>query len=187
MKAIDKVFKYRFLFFWDRRGGGDVHWRPVWCGGDGTPHRLRSSVLAGRDNYTPVWNKVCTEAAPTLHTVSSHLASQVPKETKNNDRPLSCRETAQNHYNYLMHVFIWMTVWKHKVNTEINSDVWWWYDNFLWTLCVSLTWDYAINTLFLYSSRICWCSPIVPCLKESACGGTIWLLCLYYKVSYCNT
>lgn len=32
------------------------------CGAHGTPHRLRSSVLAGRDNYTAVWNKVCIEA-----------------------------------------------------------------------------------------------------------------------------
>lgn len=50
-----------FLLFLDGWGGGDVQWRPLWCVVDGTPHRLRSGVLAGRDNYTAVWNKKCVQ------------------------------------------------------------------------------------------------------------------------------
>lgn len=74
-----------FYFFFDGWGGGDVHWRPVWCGVDGSPHRLSSSVLAGRDNYTAVWNKVCTEADGSYATKcikpsGRHASSQRDKE-----------------------------------------------------------------------------------------------------------
>lgn len=65
------------LSLWYGLGGGDVHWRPVcvlWCA-DVTPHRLWSCVLAGRDNYTAVWDKVSTEADSSfrqLRTMSGH-------------------------------------------------------------------------------------------------------------------
>lgn len=76
----------------------------VWCGVYGTPHRLRSSVLTGRDNYTEE-NKVCAEADRSYTTdcrLLSHLARQAEsKETKN--QTLSCLST---HYNYVMHVFL---------------------------------------------------------------------------------
>lgn len=61
------------------------------CGVAGTPHRLRSSVLAGRDNYTAVWKTVCTKADSSSYATncikpSGQATSRVPEETKNNDR-----------------------------------------------------------------------------------------------------
>lgn len=123
-------FLFFFLFGWVGRRGRFIEGRcgVVWCGVDGTPHRLRSSVLAGRDNYIAVWNKVCTEADGSYTTESiepSGRASKVPKETKNNDRPLSCWATAQSYYNYCISC-MFLSGWLHeecfKRETEMSSS-----------------------------------------------------------------
>ncbi len=99
------------------------------CGVDGLPHRLRSCNLAGKDNYTAVWNKVCTAADSSYATqciVPSGWARNVPRETKNNVGLLSCGATSQNHYNYLMHTFNWMSAFSstcEEHQTHQNSLV----------------------------------------------------------------
>lgn len=83
-----------FFFFWVQ-GGGDIHWRPVWCGVDGSPHKLRSSVLAGRDNYTALWNKGCAEAGGSYATVSSSHVSRQAKGAPMRPRTMADRYPAE--------------------------------------------------------------------------------------------
>lgn len=82
-------FLYFFFFFgMVGRRGRSLNASVVWCV-DGTPHILRSSVLAGSNNYTAVWNKVCTEAESSYTTYCikpSGRASRLLIETKNNDK-----------------------------------------------------------------------------------------------------
>lgn len=78
-----------------------------------------------------VWNKVCTDGGGSYATKCSKpsgRARRVPKETKNNDRSLSCRVTMQSHYN--QNVFYpddWIrSVCKEKLsvfNSEMISSV----------------------------------------------------------------
>lgn len=139
MKAIDLKYSFFlhflsafFFFFFDGWGRGDVHWRPVWCGVDGSPHRLSSSVLAGRDNYTAVWNKVCTQADGSYATKCikpSGRHAKFPKGLGTMTNLYPAGRQRQNHYNYLMRVFIWMNAWavnkRRKLsafNAETNSS-----------------------------------------------------------------
>lgn len=130
VKAIEKVLKYRFFFLFlfvffllfSGMGGEEGTFIEGQCGVDATPHRLRSSVLAGRDNYTTAWNKVCAEADGFLrYTLCRAIWPAKPSALRDKEQWRSI--ILQCHCKY-MHVFIWTTVqsaWKQNLCTLFHT------------------------------------------------------------------
>lgn len=69
LQVYSRPLFFYLLCFWT--GGEEGTFIEGQCGADGAPHKLRSSVLAGRDNYTAVWYKMCTEADSSYTTYSN--------------------------------------------------------------------------------------------------------------------
>lgn len=119
-----------------------------------------------------VWNKVCTDAGSSYATKCSKpsgRARRVPKETKNNDRPLSCRVTTQSHYN---HACFYPDDWMRSVfNSEMNSSVLQrcmkctspirvrQYGSILCSLCGAIAWENASIMVLQENILVqCYCS-----------------------------